>query len=547
MLYIYAYILIYYNLEEIARNFYLSQFDITFHTEKMSTLENYNIIIYMNFFVVYLYLIFIIKELLHYNYSHSYRNHNFGLAMIYIKYVMNMLIRRDISLYEYEFSRYIMWIFVTPLKLKMFADINNLSLYDISIQYNVFSLVIHVAAFPYHGTSLYYGALMLSYLSMVVFLYKLVRNKYSILCNTYSFVWALFMVVNLIEELHLLDIHNIQIFYLTIDIISKFAINLVIYDYNSYEINFKDNIDLQTFSFISYILENIKKYEKENTSKTQKCEHFIYFVKHKFTSIIPQNKDNLKKELLQKILPFNFDTEYIERISLNTDSESKQLNMICVLFTDIVNYTELAKRYNDKIIFELLNTIYNRFDKFIKKYAHLQKVETIGDAYMVVGDIYRNAHNHKTVIKEMISLSVDFLNDIPTIKTPDKIPLMLRIGISMGNVSIGILGNEIPRLCVVGNTVNMAARLQSTADANSIQISTHIHEQMNDIDLREFAFDIVKKENVFLKNIGSVVTYTLCLHDNSSSSCPSSVEVSSEESDVNERNFPYQFMHMCLS
>ena len=73
MLYIYAYILIYYNLEEIARNFYLSQFDITFHTEKMSTLENYNIIIYMNFFVVYLYLIFIIKELLHYNYSHSYQ------------------------------------------------------------------------------------------------------------------------------------------------------------------------------------------------------------------------------------------------------------------------------------------------------------------------------------------------------------------------------------------------------------------------------------------------------------------------------------------
>ena len=172
---------------------------------------------------------------------------------------------------------------------------------------------------------------------MSVFLYKLLHQKYAILCNTYSFVWALFMMVNLIEELHILDIHTIQILYLTIDIVSKFSLNLVIYDYNSFEINFKDNIDLQTFSFVSYILENINKYEKENTSKTNKCSHFIHFIKQKFITIIPKNKDNLKKELLQKILPFNFDTEYIERISMNMDSESKQLKMICVLFTDIVN------------------------------------------------------------------------------------------------------------------------------------------------------------------------------------------------------------------
>ena len=154
MVYIYAYILLYYNLEEIARKYYLSQFDITFHTEKMSTLDHYNILIYMNLFVIYLYVIFIAKELLYYNYSHScsYNNHNFGLAIIYIKYVMTMLINKNITLYEYEFSRYIMWIFGTPLKLKMFADINNLSLYDISIQYNVFSLVIHAAVFPYYGT-----------------------------------------------------------------------------------------------------------------------------------------------------------------------------------------------------------------------------------------------------------------------------------------------------------------------------------------------------------------------------------------------------------
>jgi class 3 adenylate cyclase len=159
--------------------------------------------------------------------------------------------------------------------------------------------------------------------------------------------------------------------------------------------------------------------------------------------------------------------------------------MICVLFTDIVNYTELAKKYDDKTIFEMLNCIYNAFDNIIKKYPHLQKIETIGDAYMVVGDIFRNNINHKIVIKEIILFALDIIKEIKIIKIPGDIPLSIRIGINMGNVTVGILGNELPRLCVVGNTVNMAARLQSTADIDTIQLSRHIYEQLEDIDFDE--------------------------------------------------------------
>jgi len=127
---------------------------------------------------------------------------------------------------------------------------------------------------------------------------------------------------------------------------------------------------------------------------------------------------------------------------------------------------------------------------------------------MVVGDIYRNKNNHKEVIKEMILMSIEFINEIKLIKTPDEIPLSIRIGINMGNVSIGILGNEIPRLCVVGNTVNVAARLQSTADINCIQMSRHIYEKIGEIDFNT-SFNIITKDGVFLKNIGSVKTYNI--------------------------------------
>jgi len=210
-------------------------------------------------------------------------------------------------------------------------------------------------------------------------------------------------------------------------------------------------------------------------------------------------------------LPFDFDKEYIERNThTNSNTNIKQFSFICILFTDIVNYTELAQKYDDKIIFQLLSSIYSLFDLIIKQYPHLQKIETIGDAYMVVGDIFKTENNHPIVIKEIILFAIQLLREVKTVKTPDNIPLSIRIGINIGNVSIGILGNEIPRLCVVGNSVNMASRLQSTAVVDCIQMSRHIYEQLETIQFDE-PFEIIKKENIFLKNMGSVTTYNIYL------------------------------------
>jgi guanylate cyclase len=123
---------------------------------------------------------------------------------------------------------------------------------------------------------------------------------------------------------------------------------------------------------------------------------------------------------------------------------------------------------------------------------------------MVVGDIYRNCNNYKLAAKEIMLLAIEFIKEIKNIKTPDNNELSIRIGINIGPVSIGILGSEIPRLCIVGNTVNTAARLQSTADIDTIQISSSLYEILEEIS-PSIIFD--KKENVFLKSIGSVDTY----------------------------------------
>ena len=125
---------------------------------------------------------------------------------------------------------------------------------------------------------------------------------------------------------------------------------------------------------------------------------------------------------------------------------------------------------------------------------------------MVVSDIYTNDQTNN--VKNMILFAFDMLREIKNIPTPDNKPIQLRIGINLGKVVVGILGVEIPRLCVIGNTVNVASRLQSTTDPDTIQVSTHVYEIANETDFG-IEFQIEKKENVFLKNLGSRTTYVI--------------------------------------
>jgi class 3 adenylate cyclase len=317
------------------------------------------------------------------------------------------------------------------------------------------------------------------------------------------------MFINIIDILNVTDKYKINIYLSIADVIGKKITSIVVNDFNEREIEKLNNMDLQSVQFVSYMIKHLNKFKRNNSILTSQCNKFIDFTRQRFLAKIPVNKSSLEKELLKKILPFDLDKEYID----NANANAKQFDMICVLFTDIVNYTELAKKHNDKVIFQLLYSIYTSFDNIIKKYPHLQKIETIGDAYMVVGDIFRNSNNHKIVIKEILLFAFDILNEIKKIQTPDDKSLSIRIGINMGNVSIGILSNEIPRLCVVGNTVNVAARLQSTAEVDTIQMSRHIYEQLEEIEFDK-KFEIIINENVFLKNIGSITTYNIQAENN---------------------------------
>lgn len=498
------YIFLYCNADIILNKLYLSNYDTITNNELLQNNQLfYYSIIHQNLFALSVYSMYIVKNGIHYN---SINKISIALSFVYIKYILSSLLNENMTLNQYEFSRNIMWLFATPLMLKMYCDVNHLKLRQINIHYHIIPTIINIFIYPHKHTPIFYYFIGSSWLMILFFIKTLYSKKNLIFTNIYLFIWIIFICINMIDLFQITDKYTVNLYYSCADMISKMITSIIVNDYNEKELTQINNMDLQSVQFVSYMINHINKYKNYNVVVTPQCDNFIYFTTQHFLAKMPINKVGLEQELLKKILPFNLDKDYIENIYSN----AKQFNMTCVLFTDIVNYTELANKYDDKTIFEMLYSIYTIFDNIIKKYPHLQKIETIGDAYMVVGDIFRNSNNHPLVVKEIILFALDIIQKIKIIKTPDNIPLSIRIGINIGNVSVGILGNEIPRLCVVGNTVNMASRLQTTADIDTIQLSHHIYEQIQDIEF-DIKFEIIKKENVFLKNIGSVCTYNIPL------------------------------------
>jgi class 3 adenylate cyclase len=484
--------------------------DIIVRTETLTShKELYFLLKVTSGFMLFLYSCLMIFEI----YVSKIKDRNsIGLSFIYIKHILDILITPHMTIMQYEMSRVIMWSFTTPLMLKMLSDENELTLSDLQINYHILAIVPHIFIIPFKNQYVYMGSTILLSIPGFLFMRTLYKYKHLHFANLYLLIWGLFMVINLLDVTQLFDPILIHALYNLADTIFKFVFNFVIANYNEHENIIRDNMDLQSVNFVSTMINCIKQFENNNKKLTPFCGSLIKYLNKKCMNKIPKTDSRLKLELLQKILPFNFDKDYVDKNMRPgtgaVSGTSKKFDFICVMFMDIVNYTELAKKYDEDIIFKLLDAVYHCFDTLIKKYSHLQKIETIGDAYFVVGDIYREELNHKIVVKEIILLAMEFIKEVKHIITPDGVPLCIRIGINIGAVSVGILGNEIPRLCVVGNTVNMASRLQSTADSDTIQLSRHIYEHAEDTDFG-FPIEFIEKDNIFLKNIGSVVTYNI--------------------------------------
>lgn len=170
------------------------------------------------------------------------------------------------------------------------------------------------------------------------------------------------------------------------------------------------------------------------------------------------------EQLLNRMLP----RSVAERLLMGTRVEPEEFEEVSIYFSDIVGFTALAARSTPVQVVDLLNDLYTTFDAAIERYA-VYKVETIGDAYMVVGGLPVRARDHAESVATMALHLLHLAGRFRVRHLPDT-PLHLRIGLHSGPCCAGVVGLTMPRYCLFGDTVNTASRMESTGRRFTIAI-----------------------------------------------------------------------------
>ena len=214
-----------------------------------------------------------------------------------------------------------------------------------------------------------------------------------------------------------------------------------------------------------------------------------------------QEQQERSEALLLNILPQAIATQ-LKQHPNQTIAET--FDQVTVLFADIVSFTEFAAAVPPQDLVSLLNRIISDFDRLTEQYG-LEKIKTIGDEYMVVGGLPQpNPHQ----VIAMAELALAMQRNIQTHVRPDGVPFQLRIGIHCGSVVAGVIGVKKFAYDLWGVTVNLASRLETSSDPDTIQVSQAVYDQLSDAHLGD-RFTLTLRGDIDLKGKGTTRTYWL--------------------------------------
>lgn len=201
------------------------------------------------------------------------------------------------------------------------------------------------------------------------------------------------------------------------------------------------------------------------------------------------------ERLLLNILP----QAIAERLKQGETTIADSFSDVTVMFADLVGFTKLSTHLSPAELVELLNQIFSAFDELADRYG-LEKIKTIGDAYMVVGGLPTPSDNHAEAIAEM---AIDIQAAIAKMRTKSDRPLSIRIGINTGPVEAGVIGTKKFTYDLWGDTVNVASRMESLGVAGGIQVTVATYERLRD----KYIFE--ERGLLQVKGKGDMMTYLL--------------------------------------
>jgi class 3 adenylate cyclase len=172
---------------------------------------------------------------------------------------------------------------------------------------------------------------------------------------------------------------------------------------------------------------------------------------------------------------------------------------VTILFADIVGFTELAMRLPPADLVEQLNGIFSDFDELVDRHG-LEKIKTIGDAYLVAGGVPIPRPDHAIAVAEM---ALDVREALRCFNARRGTSLAIRIGINTGPVVAGVIGTRKFVFDLWGDAVNIASRMESHGEPGRIQVTEATFQL-----LRE-RYEFAERGPIPVKGKGPMRTYFL--------------------------------------
>jgi class 3 adenylate cyclase len=186
-----------------------------------------------------------------------------------------------------------------------------------------------------------------------------------------------------------------------------------------------------------------------------------------------KQRDRLAKEnerLLLNILP----EPIADRLREGEPLIADRFDDVTLMFADIVEFTRLSASMSPHELVGVLNEVFTVFDGLVDRYG-LEKVKTIGDAYMVVGGMTDRSDDHTTRVTDM---ALDLADSVGRIEAAARLSISFRIGIHCGAVVAGVIGTKRFIYDVWGDTVNLASRMESQGVPGRVQVTDAVAERL---------------------------------------------------------------------
>ncbi len=261
--------------------------------------------------------------------------------------------------------------------------------------------------------------------------------------------------------------------------------------------------------------------EQAATLQLQKTKNYIYilgivfllvaaigvFLRYKETKklnqmlafkneVIEEERDKSDK-LLLNILP----NAIAEELKKNGSANARKYESATVLFSDFVNFTAISKAMSPEDLVDLLDNYFTLFDEIIEKHQ-LEKIKTIGDAYMCVGGLPEENSGHPV---DVINAALEIQETLELKKVEHQkngIPFFeARIGIHTGPLVAGVVGSKKFAFDVWGDTVNVASRIESSSEPGKVNVSASTHDLIQD------KFHCISRGKLPIKNRGEIDMY----------------------------------------